>query len=899
MTITTNEMLADLGGRIVDLIQENLTPPQFITALSGLATNWDGGTLSAVGLGRQLSDSIEARNRWVDQASAYFQGTATGGPNSDGKYPFTTRTGATVSMECPAKLAAMVTGPSESAQAYAASALAARDVILGKVAEAAASATAAAGSATASAGSATAAAASATTAGTAKTASETARDVTQGYRDTTLTAKTATETARDLTLTYRDGALTAKDAAVTAKTASESARDAAIAAASSVDTTAINNNLALKFDKGGGTLTGDLYLTASGSQSPGFHLKANGMGTDAKISRAYSQGGLFTLDFVNDAYTAAQPFLTVGRSGTTPQAINLFGTSLSFNSTAITTATTLASGLATKQNTLGFTPVQQGTGVGQTTNVIKLGWSNEGKLKATIDATDQGAIVFESALTWTNLSGKPSSFASDWSTLTSKPSTFAPSAHTHVIADTTGLQAALDAKLATTGFTYTALPGKPSLYPTDTANVSGLTAALALKADASALTSGLAAKAPIASPQFTGTANITGAAATTRLFGAQTAGVLRWMWGAAADTESGSNAGSNWALYSYADNGAFIGTPISVTRASGAVTFAGAATFNSTVSIGGATPWTSANFTPSTKLDTSAFTWANLSSKPTTFAPSAHTHATSEITGLDTALAGKAALSGATFTGAVAMNSTLAVSGNVRAISTGGTGQFTAVSGNTMAGFYQDSTNFYLLKSATSNTTFDGHRPIVVSLSTGSVTIDGTGAGGTQVGGTLGVTGTLNCAGEIYTPGWIRLTGNQGMYWNAWGGGWTMTDSTWMRSYGDKSILTGGNIQCAMWTVTSDERLKTDIKPLTNGSEIIYGTNVYSFIKGGQRMWGVLAQEAQANPLTEVLVNEGGQLLPDGSGNALTVDSMGYVYALIDTVKEQNARIAALEARLA
>lgn len=35
-----------------------------------------------------------------------------------------------------------------------------------------------------------------------------------------------------------------------------------------------------------------------------------------------------------------------------------------------------------------------------------------------------------------------------WANITGKPATFAPSSHTHVIADTTGLQAALDAKQA-------------------------------------------------------------------------------------------------------------------------------------------------------------------------------------------------------------------------------------------------------------------------------------------------------------------------------------------------------------------------------------------------------------------------------------------------------------------
>lgn len=48
---------------------------------------------------------------------------------------------------------------------------------------------------------------------------------------------------------------------------------------------------------------------------------------------------------------------------------------------------------------LGFTPVQQGTGVGQTANTIKIGWSAGGKLKATVDSGDLGNIAFESWVT--------------------------------------------------------------------------------------------------------------------------------------------------------------------------------------------------------------------------------------------------------------------------------------------------------------------------------------------------------------------------------------------------------------------------------------------------------------------------------------------------------------------
>lgn len=53
----------------------------------------------------------------------------------------------------------------------------------------------------------------------------------------------------------------------------------------------------------------------------------------------------------------------------------------------ISTAT--QSALNGKQDALGFTPVQQGTGVGQSWNTVKIGWSGS-NLKVTVDVTDLG-----------------------------------------------------------------------------------------------------------------------------------------------------------------------------------------------------------------------------------------------------------------------------------------------------------------------------------------------------------------------------------------------------------------------------------------------------------------------------------------------------------------------------
>ena len=51
-----------------------------------------------------------------------------------------------------------------------------------------------------------------------------------------------------------------------------------------------------------------------------------------------------------------------------------------------------------KQNNIGFTPIQQGTGIGQLNNTIKIGWSDGYKLKATVDNTDLGNFVFENSI---------------------------------------------------------------------------------------------------------------------------------------------------------------------------------------------------------------------------------------------------------------------------------------------------------------------------------------------------------------------------------------------------------------------------------------------------------------------------------------------------------------------
>lgn len=107
---------------------------------------------------------------------------------------------------------------------------------------------------------------------------------------------------------------------------------------------------------------------------------------------------------------------------------------------------------------------------------------------------------------------KDIAYVPTWSEITSKPTTFAPSAHTHVIADVTGLQTALDGKAATshTHDYTTDITGKPTEFPPEAhSHVIG---------DVTGLQAALDAKAPLDSPAFTTTATLDGAALATQTY---------------------------------------------------------------------------------------------------------------------------------------------------------------------------------------------------------------------------------------------------------------------------------------------------------------------------------------------------------------------------------------------
>jgi Chaperone of endosialidase len=172
--------------------------------------------------------------------------------------------------------------------------------------------------------------------------------------------------------------------------------------------------------------------------------------------------------------------------------------------------------------------------------------------------------------------------SSDWSTITNKPSTFPPAAHTHPQSEVTNLVTDLAAKapLASPGFTGNPTAPTPATADNDTS----IATTAFVKAQGYAPQASVDGKVNRVGDTMTGSLGITLANPYLSLntpaagqgcnISSTVAAKARWLMqlgeGAA---ESGSNAGSNFALHRYNDAGAYLGTPITVDRASGLVTF--------------------------------------------------------------------------------------------------------------------------------------------------------------------------------------------------------------------------------------------------------------------------------------------------------------------------------------
>jgi hypothetical protein len=103
--------------------------------------------------------------------------------------------------------------------------------------------------------------------------------------------------------------------------------------------------------------------------------------------------------------------------------------------------------------------------------------------------------------------------------------------------------------------------------------------------------------------------------------------------------------------------------------------------------------------------------------------------------------------------------------------------------------------------------------------------------------------------------------------------------------------LTAATISATTLTETSDERLKSDIVPLTNALNTILELDGKAFIKDGKASVGLIAQQVQ-KVLPQVVVTGEDEM------QTLSVQYGNIVAVLIEAVKEQQKQIEELKAKL-
>lgn len=110
------------------------------------------------------------------------------------------------------------------------------------------------------------------------------------------------------------------------------------------------------------------------------------------------------------------------------------------------------------------------------------------------------------------------------------------------------------------------------------------------------------------------------------------------------------------------------------------------------------------------------------------------------------------------------------------------------------AQFYADGSNILLSSPAVNGTVYIRGGGVSNPWSTANLDVYGNiSAQNINAAGNVSIGGSYS-GGDYYANGWFRLNGATGVYWQSYGGGWVMYDSSTIQAYGGKNISTSGNI---------------------------------------------------------------------------------------------------------
>ena len=167
---------------------------------------------------------------------------------------------------------------------------------------------------------------------------------------------------------------------------------------------------------------------------------------------------------------------------------------------------------------------------------------------------------------------------------------------------------------------------------------------------------------------------------------------------------------------------------------------------------------------------------------------------------------------------------------------------------------------------------------------------------------------------QIYANDWFRVNGTDGIYWETYGGGWNMTDTTWMRCYNGKALYVANQI-AATGNVTayySDERLKKRTGTINDALSKVCQIETFYYkendlaksfgYNNGETQVGVSAQSVE-KVMPEVVhlapfdyeTAEDGTISSKSGEDYKTVDYARLVPLLIESIKELKSEIDELK----
>ena len=403
---------------------------------------------------------------------------------------------------------------------------------------------------------------------------------------------------------------------------------------------------------------------------------------------------------------------------------------------------------------------------------------------------------------------------------------------------------------------------------------------------------------PLTGGTMTGALTAPSVTVNTALVG-QKSGLDRWVvYLGDSEAETGTNAGSDFAIDAYSDAGAFLSNPFYITRATGNATFTAALGVDGALNVAGVV-------TASGGVAATGF--ADFSGYTETIAPVASNTAAFVLVNNARAEAGKLIWNGAS--GGVSLINTAAGSSFVLNAdgSASVTGGFTAGGGGIVtSGGGQFHSNVSLTQST---------GDYVYTLKNGGSTFVGSfgcrGSGDSAIG-------FFTVGGGAYNSGAVYIddTGGDFFYSGGTGVAYKVSGTTWA-AYSDERIKTvTGDYQSGLEEVLKlrpvtfvykgNDTPAADLNanppgddqtPRTTATSAPYPASMhYNAAVKAQEFVGFVAQEVEM--VFPDMVTEGAGFI-DGQAVAdlRTLDTSELIFALVNAVKQLSAKVAALEAK--